>query len=313
MESTEITAPAAPAQTLRQRATLIAVGLLVVAAVIRIGLVPRTTLWADALFSLAAATGHSPEHKPDVADASKGDYVEVPDPADPDVYRQYLRHDSTARVVRAVFQSDASPPLYYLLVYGWTRVFGTSDWALRMFSVTAALACFPLIWSIGRQLAGIPGALAACALYTLSPTAIYYATEGRMYSLLWLFTLCSMAMTLRIWRHGSDVRSMILWVLSAAAGLMTYYFFIFIFVFAALCAGLMLVPRRASRWKVLGGRRRRRTPDRAVVRADPRDDVTLARYGLLAQASAVELQLCAFVAVPAVELLLAPRRLGAGD
>ena len=173
----------------------------------------------------------------------------MPDPVDPDVYRQYLRHDSPAaspaRVVRAVFQSDTSPPLYYLLLYGWTRSFGTSDWAVRMFSVVAALACFPLIWSIGRQLAGIRGALAACALYTLSPTAVYYATEGRMYSLLWLFTLCSMAMTLRMWRHGSDFTTLTLWVLSAAAGLMTHYFFIF--VFAALCAGLMLMPRRASR------------------------------------------------------------------
>jgi hypothetical protein len=229
-----------------------AVALFVVAAVLRIGLVPRSSLWADELFSLAMATGHSLEHKADIADASKGDYVETHDAVAPDVYRQYLRHDSppapVSRVIRAVYHSDTSPPLYYVLLYGWTRAFGTSDWALRMFSVTAALACFPLIWLIARQLAGTRGALFACTIYTFCPPAVYYATEGRMYSLLWFFTLCSMAATLRLWRRGTDFKSLTLWTLAAAAGLLTHYFFAF--VLAALGAGLMLMPRRAARWKL---------------------------------------------------------------
>ena len=239
--------------TFRQRAMLIVLALAAVGAVMRATLIPRTGIWADELFSLAMATGHSLEHAASVADPAQGDFVEHPDPVDPDAYRQYLRHDSPpaspARVVRAVFESDTSPPLYYLLLYGWTRAVGTSDWALRSFSLVAALACFPLIWSIARQLAGINGAIAACALYAFSPLGVYYATEGRMYSLLWLFTLCTMAATLRMWRRGSDFATLALWVLSAAAGLLTHYFFIF--VFAALCAGLMLMPRRASRVKVL--------------------------------------------------------------
>ena len=62
-------------------------------------------------------------------------------------FKRYLAHDdppaSPARVVRAVLLSDTSPPLYYLLLYGWTLVFGTSDVALRLFSTTCSLACFP--------------------------------------------------------------------------------------------------------------------------------------------------------------------------
>jgi hypothetical protein len=229
------------------------IALFILAAVVRIGLIPRSGLWADELFSLAMATGHSLEHKADIADASKGDYIETHDAVAPDVYRQYLRHDSppapVSRVVRAVYHSDTSPPLYYVLLYGWTRAFGTSDWALRMFSVTAAMACFPLIWLIARQLAGTRGALAACTIYTFCPPAVYYAVEGRMYSLLWFFTLCSMAATLRLWRRGTDFKSLAVWTLAAAAGLLTHYFFAF--VLAALGAGLMLMPRRASRWKVI--------------------------------------------------------------
>src|SRR4051812_18496009 len=78
----------------RRLGLILGVTLFFVAACLRIGLVPRTGLWADELFSLAMATGHSLEHKADIADATKGDYVESHDAVAPDVYRQYLRHDS---------------------------------------------------------------------------------------------------------------------------------------------------------------------------------------------------------------------------
>ena len=42
--------------------------------------------------------------------------------------------ESPARVVRAVLISDTNPPLYYLLLYGWTiSSSGMTDLALRLF------------------------------------------------------------------------------------------------------------------------------------------------------------------------------------
>jgi hypothetical protein len=41
-------------------------------------------------------------------------------------------------------------------------------------------------------------AIIAAALFALSPTAIYYSTEGRMYSLLWFFTLATTGLTLKL-------------------------------------------------------------------------------------------------------------------
>src|SRR6266550_9433365 len=71
--STETALVPGDAPPSRRSAMVIAISLLIVAAVLRIGLVPRSGLWADELFSLAMATGHSLEHKADIADASKGD------------------------------------------------------------------------------------------------------------------------------------------------------------------------------------------------------------------------------------------------
>jgi uncharacterized membrane protein len=150
-----------------------------------------------------------------------------------------------------VFLSDTSPPLYYLLLNVWARVLGTSDAALRLFSVAWALACFPLLWSLARQLGGRAAAVPACLLFAVSPLCVFYSTEGRMYSLLWFGTVATMWLTLRLWREGFQPRWFFLWVAAAAAGLLTHYFFIF--VWAAALAWLLLHPGRLARaWLAAG-------------------------------------------------------------
>jgi 4-amino-4-deoxy-L-arabinose transferase-like glycosyltransferase len=239
----------------RRRFWAAALALFAVCAPLRLGLVDRHGLWADELFSLAIATGHSMEHPADRADPTRGDYVEAPLSLPPAAYRRYLEHDSPpagpTRVVRAVFLSDTSPPLYYLLLYGWTLVLGTSDAALRLFSVAWALACFPLIGSLARQMGGRPAVLPALALLTFAPRGLFYSTEGRMYSLLWFWTVSSMWLTLRLQRSGFRPGPYTLWVLTGAAGLLTHYFFGFVWL--AGVGWLFLDPGRFSRKWLCGG------------------------------------------------------------
>src|SRR5437870_441708 len=125
------------------------------AAVLRLIPLNHQGLWADELFSLAVATGHSLEHAASRAQPALGDYVEAAQPLTTAEYQRYLQHETPPvgprRVVRAVFLSDANAPLYYLLLWGWTRALGTDDVALRLFSVLWALASFPLVWSLARQ------------------------------------------------------------------------------------------------------------------------------------------------------------------
>ena len=161
--------------------------LLLICAALRVALAERHGLWADELFSLAMATGHSLEHPANSADVSMGDYIEVPETASPGLYAQYLQHASPpvmpGRVVRAVFISDTSPPGYYVLLYFWTLAPGTSDLSLRGFSLLWALAAFPIVWSLARQLGGRRAALVAGFVYAFSPLCVYYSVEGRMYSM----------------------------------------------------------------------------------------------------------------------------------
>ncbi len=232
-----------------------ALSLFTLCAVLRLGLVDRHGLWADELFSLAMATGHSLEHPAAEADPALGDYVEFAQPAPVSAYSRYLEHDSPAaspaRVVRAVLKSDTSPPLYYLLLYGWTRAVGTSDAALRLFSVAWTLACFPVLWSLARRLGGRAAALPTGVLFTFSVPWLYYSTEGRMYSLLWFCTVSSMWLALRLRQRGVRPGWYLLWVLAGVAGLLTHYFFSF--VWAAGLLWLWLYPGRFTRAALVFG------------------------------------------------------------
>jgi hypothetical protein len=230
--------------------------LAVFAAVPRFLLVERQGLWVDEVFSLALATGHSLEHPAAEARPELGDYVERPAPAPPAEYRRYTAHETPPagpeRVVRANFLSDSNPPLYYLLLWAWTRGFGTSDAALRLFSVACSLACLPLLWAIAREAGGGRAAsVISCVLFAAAPAALYYSTEGRMYALVW-FLACLLAWaTLDLARRGPRASTVLLWVAALAAGLLTHYFFAFV---ACACAAWLLARRGASpRWFPLAG------------------------------------------------------------
>ena len=85
---------------------------------------------------------------------------------------------------------DGSPPLYYVLLHGWIRVFGTSDLAVRSLGGVFAVAALPFMWLAGRHVGGRPGAWVALLLLASSPFAVRYATEARMYSLVVLLVVC---------------------------------------------------------------------------------------------------------------------------
>jgi uncharacterized membrane protein len=231
------------------RLSVAAMVLFAIAALLRIGLVNSHGLWADELFSLAIATGHSLEHSAAKADPTLGDYVEAPQALPPSADRRYLEHDNPAvgpaRVLRAVALSDTSPPLYYLVLYAWTRADGTSDASLRLFSVAWALACFPIVWSLARHVGGRAAALPTATLFTFSPLCVYYSTEGRMYSLLCFWTVSTMWLTLSPRRRGFRLWLFVFRVVVGAAGLLTHYFYLF--VAAAACGWLYLHPGRLPR------------------------------------------------------------------
>lgn len=224
-----------------------------VAALLRLGLAAQQDLWADELFSLAVATGHSLEHPAADAVPALGDFVEPALAVAPAEFRQYLELDTPPagprRIIRAVLHSDTSPPLYYLMLAAWIRVAGTSDFALHACSLLWAMATMPLMWLLGRRLGGTREALAACILFAVAPVSLYYSVEARMYAMLWFESALAVWLTLRLHDRGGT-GALALWMLTSAAGLLTHYFFAF--VWAACVLWLACRPGRCPRRALAG-------------------------------------------------------------
>jgi hypothetical protein len=198
------------------------------------------------------ATGHSLEHPAAAAVPQLGDFVQGEGARPPAEWGRYMRHGDSPtgpeRVIRAVYLSDTNPPGYYLLLSAWTRLFGTTDAALRLFSVVVALAAMPLLWILARHLGGTRAAFYACLIYAVVPAGSYYAAEGRMYALTWPLGL-ALAWASASLRRGATPGRLITWSIAGAAGLLAHYFFAFVWL--ACASWLLLWPARVARRRVL--------------------------------------------------------------
>ncbi|MDQ3936515.1 MAG: glycosyltransferase family 39 protein, partial [Actinomycetota bacterium] len=84
---------------------------------------------------------------------------------------------------------DGAPPLFYFLLHGWMRIFGDGDLAVRFLPGLFSVACLPLAWRVGKRVGGRTVATSFLVLLALSPFAVHYATEARMYSMAMLLVL----------------------------------------------------------------------------------------------------------------------------
>ena len=101
---------------------------------------PRVPRALIALTALAAAL-RLPDARLAVAVAGRG--------AD-----RQARAREPRRPVPRVAQQEANPPLFYLFEWVWTRVAGTSEFALRLPSALCGIALVPVAYAIGQAAGG---------------------------------------------------------------------------------------------------------------------------------------------------------------
>ncbi|MBI1878129.1 MAG: glycosyltransferase family 39 protein [Chloroflexi bacterium] len=107
----------------------------------------------------------------------------------------YWARQSVPRILEVGFTlvEDRLPPLYYLLLKGWTAWVGFSEIGVRSLSAFLGTLLVPVIATITARLFNRRVALATALLVTLNPFLIWYSQETRMYAPAVLFS------TLTIW------------------------------------------------------------------------------------------------------------------
>ena len=133
---------------------------------------------------------------------------------------------SFGHMMREVRVSESTPPLYYVLAWGWGKLFGLGEVQLRSLSALVGSATIPIAYLIGRELADRRAGLIATALIAVNPMLIWYSQEARAYALLVFFCALSLLFFLRL-LHGGRRRDLVLWSLSSSLALASHYFAVF--------------------------------------------------------------------------------------
>jgi hypothetical protein len=81
---------------------------------------------------------------------------------------------------------DIHPPLYYYMLHYWIKVAGTTERGVRALSALGGVALVVAVYTLARPFGTTTGLLTAF-LSAISPFAIYYSQETRMYIFLGLF------------------------------------------------------------------------------------------------------------------------------
>ncbi|MGI9183583.1 MAG: glycosyltransferase family 39 protein [Solirubrobacteraceae bacterium] len=167
--------------------SLILGALIVLAAVIRIVVLNNQSLWADEALT---------------------------------AYEMRLPFGAMIHTVTTV---EVTPPLYFVLVWGWAKLFGAGPVALRAVSALASVALVPIGYAATRELISRRAGLLAAALMTVNPLAIWYGQEARSYMLLAALTGAAFLAFARALRAPSR-GNLIAWTAFSALAVMTHFF-----------------------------------------------------------------------------------------
>jgi len=137
-------------------------------------------------------------------------------------------------VLSEVLRGD-NVPFAYVLLKGWTALFGEGEWALRSLSVAAYSAAVVLTGLAGRRVGGpTAGLMAATLMATSTKIGLAHAATARPYALLALIAsaamLQSVAMLQSARRERARVAPVVALALTHLLGLFTHPTYVFVLV-----------------------------------------------------------------------------------
>ncbi len=136
-------------------------------------------------------------------------------------------------LVPSIAHVEPNPPLYYLLLHGWMKSLGQSEFVTRFLSLLFGVVSVPLVYQLGRSM-GRPkvGALAALLL-AINPFQVWHAQDVRNYTVWPALSIAALVFLMRSLqdakrRHWAGYAAMTL------LSLYTHYYDMFMLLFQNL-------------------------------------------------------------------------------
>lgn len=166
-----------------------------------------------------------------------------------------IAQQDLATMLSFIKWEERIPPLHYLILHGWVRMFGVSEISVRFPSVLAGTAAVWAVYRLGSGLFGAGAGLTAALLMAVSGAQILYSQEARSYSLMVLLSVLSCDLFMRLIRRPTARRELVYVIVTT---LLLYSHLYGVFAVAAQhVAYLVIRLRRGSaaldtrRWIVL--------------------------------------------------------------
>jgi len=130
-------------------------------------------------------------------------------------------------MLAAIPDSESTPPLYYVVAWLWTQLFGTGEVGLRSLSALAGTATIPVVYAIGARAISARAGLVAAGLAAANPLLVWYSQEARAYALLVLLSALTLLVLPRALERPT-ARNLATWATLSALAVATHYFAAFL-------------------------------------------------------------------------------------
>jgi 4-amino-4-deoxy-L-arabinose transferase-like glycosyltransferase len=144
-----------------------------------------------------------------------------------------------------VLGQETTPPFYFVLAWGWAKVFGAGEAGLRSLSALAGTAMVPLAYFAAARLFSRRVGVIAAALAALNPFLIWYSQEARAYAVYMTLAALSFLCFVAALR-SREVRWLACWALVSALAMTAHFFAVFLVGPEALVLLLVQWHRRTA-------------------------------------------------------------------
>ena len=129
------------------------------------------------------------------------------------------------QVLKGCLGYEEHPPLYYVVMLAWTKLFGTGIVALRMPSVVFGVASIPLVYLLGRREWGQVTGLVAAGMMAVNGHHIFWSQAARGCTLACFLGIASTLALLRINEVSRPLRGLFFYCVLVFLGLTADYYY----------------------------------------------------------------------------------------
>lgn len=245
--------PGLPVAKLNKLVSLqtLALSAIAIAVLLRLVNLGSREFWYDEVLSLLLATGQKSAYQtPGDVPIALAEYLSLFSIPIESGFGAVI--STVKNVLLSLLGGEPHPPLFYLSQHLWLRLFGNSEVAMRSLNTLFSIGAIASAYSLGKVVIGHRGGLLLAAFLGLNPFYLFHSLNVRMYAPLVLWTTLSATALLHLiekpttskanYTHRHQLQWNILLIGAIAAGLLTFYLYLYWVV--ALAVVVLYLDRR---------------------------------------------------------------------